>query len=180
MREHRYLAGLSLAGLAMALVLSIAGCGSDDRSSVMDPVVMDTAPPVPPAGTQLMWQMDGKFAIRWNANSEPDLAGYRVYRYEPDPARMSAYVCVSGAGLLAGPKMTMAATQGTAFTLRVSAVDLSGNESAMGESCSFTFAPSTTPPIGEGELPDGRGGSAEPGSGGGSEPAEQNDPHGRG
>jgi hypothetical protein len=43
------------------------------------PLMVDAAPPATPAGLVATVQADGQH-LHWNANTEPDLAGYHVYR----------------------------------------------------------------------------------------------------
>ena len=63
--------------------------------------------------------------LAWDANSEPDLAGYNVYRREAqEPARRM------NEGLLRTPLLRDSTVEpGRSYTYWVTAVDLTGNES---------------------------------------------------
>jgi hypothetical protein len=71
-RSHGFFA---LAACALA-VMMFAGCDSHDDVVVAPP--QDT---VPPAAPQALYSVtgDGKVTLHWVKNTEPDLAGYRVY-----------------------------------------------------------------------------------------------------
>ena len=85
----------------------------------------DTAPPATPTGLSAV-AGDGSVSLTWTANTESDLASYRVYR------------SVNGSG--ASPVLVASPTQagftdtgvsnGTTYDYRVSAVDRTANESA--------------------------------------------------
>ena len=142
MFQPRQMMRLSLLPLAMILAIYLGGCGSDGPTHPIDPGTTDQAPPVPPDGARIDWQMHGKFALAWDRNTEPDLAGYRVYLYAPDPVRGNSYTLISGDRLLTKNTLTVSATDGTSYIFRVTAVDASNNESAMGGPLSYSYSAS--------------------------------------
>lgn len=89
--------------------------------------VMDGAPPAAPAGVNASRQ-GANVRVGWSANSEPDLGGYSVYRAS---ASGGPYSRVTGS-LVTGTQWVDANLPGGATRLwyRVTASDLSGNESA--------------------------------------------------
>jgi hypothetical protein len=105
------------------------------RSTATAPVSLtlrDTFPPAPPTGlaaipgtSATQTSMD----LSWEPGSEPDLAGYLVYRKaasDATPTRLSPTP-------LAGPAFRdLTAIPGTRYSYTVTAVDTSGNESAPG------------------------------------------------
>ncbi|MDG0813886.1 S-layer homology domain-containing protein [Cohnella rhizosphaerae] len=102
----------------------------------------DTTPPAVPAGLTAV-AGEGKAALHWTANTEDDLAGYRVYV-------RAAGAGSWGAALEAGKSASYTATGltgGIAYELAVSAYDKSGNESAK------SGAVQATPTGGGGNLP---------------------------
>lgn len=88
------------------------------RAAALDPP--DTTPPAAPTGLTATGEV-GRVKLTWNANSEPDLAGYIVYRngvrLNQEPIRGTIYYVY---GL----------SYGIGYEFQVSAVDQAGNESA--------------------------------------------------
>lgn len=77
--------------------------------------------------------------VSWNANTEPDLAGYKVYMGTA-PGQYSTPVTVTT------PSYTFqGATDKTTYYVAVSAFDTSGNESALSDEVSI-YVPDVTPP----------------------------------
>lgn len=83
----------------------------------------DTFPPAPPEGLSSIYSA-GAVELIWTANTEPDLAGYNVYRLEGStPQRLNK-------DILKTPIFRdTTATAGATLSYDVTAVDLSGNES---------------------------------------------------
>lgn len=77
--------------------------------------------------------------VTWDANTEPDLAGYKVY-------------CGTASGQYGAPVTVttpsytfQGATDKTTYYVAVSAIDTSGNESALSDEVSV-YVPDVTPP----------------------------------
>ncbi len=156
----------TLLALGLIAAFSVTGCGSDSQGEPVSPLPPDEAPPLAPVGMHVTLQMTGKFVLAWSPNTEPDLAGYRVYLYDPDPARDTAFVLVSGAGLVHSTKLTIGAESGHDYTFRITAVDTSDNESGMSEAFTYTFSPnSTDAPNNQGDDDGERGGGIVSGGG---------------
>ncbi|MER5789095.1 PA14 domain-containing protein [Streptomyces sp. NPDC001980] len=89
---------------------------------------VDTVKPLAPTGFTAAYNRGtGKTTLRWAANKEMDLAGYRVYR------RLSTtqWAKVSGSSLLTSPSFVDATpATGQTFLYEVRAVDKAGRESA--------------------------------------------------
>ncbi len=90
----------------------------------------DTTPPAAPAGL-MATPDDGEVWLDWNNNSEPDLAGYKVYR-STTPG--SDYSKINGPlpleYLTISEYIDSSVTNGTTYYYVVTAVDSSGNESS--------------------------------------------------
>jgi subtilisin family serine protease len=85
----------------------------------------DTTPPAPPTGLGAT-AGNASVALAWNANTEPDLAGYRVYR---STSSGGGYSDVGG-GLVSGTSFNdTGLTNGTTYYYVVRAQDTSGNVS---------------------------------------------------
>ena len=70
--------------------------------------------------------------LSWTPNTEPDLAGYNVYRREVDQG--GAAVLVNNEGLIQEPAYRDKAVQpGHHYAYRITAVDTNGNESKLSE-----------------------------------------------
>ncbi len=94
----------------------------------------DTTPPAPPTGL-VATAGDGSVDLGWNANSEPDLAGYNVYR-ATGPG--GPYTRLNGPLVLATSYSDAGVNNGTTYYYVVSAEDASGNESGDSNEVSAT------------------------------------------
>ena len=126
--------------MLLALVIVAVGCGSDDAQSPTQPTPTDQAPPLTPTGVGLASQSATKVVLRWAPNVDPDLAGYRVYLYDPSPDRSNAYRCLTPLRLWPTNEFASGAVDGTTYCYRITAVDTSGNESTMSDPLTFSFS----------------------------------------
>ncbi len=92
--------------------------------------VYDTAPPATPTGVSAASVTVAGVTLQWAPNSEPDLAGYKIYR--ATAGANGPWTRVDGPALTTTDRYTDGALPSGATQLwyRVSAVDISGNESA--------------------------------------------------
>jgi glucose/arabinose dehydrogenase len=104
----------------------------------------DTSPPAPPADLAAA-AGDGRVDLTWSPNSEPDLAGYDVYR---STTSGSGYTKLNSSLVTASAYADTTATNGTTYYYVVTAVDTSNNPSSFSNQASATpTAPAdTTPP----------------------------------
>jgi hypothetical protein len=94
-----------------------------DASSVVKVTPRDTFPPAPPQGLSSIYAA-GAVELVWTANTEADLAGYNVYRWDNQTAQRL------NKELVRTPIFRDATSPpGKTLTYYVTAVDLSGNES---------------------------------------------------
>lgn len=95
---------------------------------------VDSQPPAAPSNLAAT-AGDGSASLSWNANQESDLAGYRVYRRNPDgwPSTPLATLAKSTTSYT-DPGLR----NGTPYTYRVTAFDQAGNESAASNEASAT------------------------------------------
>ncbi|MCU1517081.1 MAG: hypothetical protein JWQ75_1802, partial [Pseudarthrobacter sp.] len=102
-----------------------------------------TAPPAPSGLTAAPG--DTKVTLAWTAPAADDLAGYRVYR-SLQPVVADTGSLHSGSALVTGTTyVDSSATNGTTYFYAVTAVDLSGNESAKSnEAHAVPVVPNTT------------------------------------
>jgi hypothetical protein len=94
----------------------------------------DTTPPAVPTGIAVA-SGDGELDVDWNANGESDLAGYNIYR---STSSGGTYTKLNGGVLGINAYIDPSVTNGTTYWYKVSAVDDSGNESALSGSASGT------------------------------------------
>ncbi|NNE43335.1 MAG: hypothetical protein HKN12_03935 [Gemmatimonadetes bacterium] len=64
----------------LAMALAFAGGCSDESDNSIVPNNVDTTPPGVPANLVVSGSPQSGIAVDWQANSEPDLAGYMVQR----------------------------------------------------------------------------------------------------
>lgn len=131
--------------IVLALLLApfvLSGCGSDKTTS---PVTQsyDTVPPAAPAMNDAR-TMSGEASIRWQKNTEADLAGYNVYEYAPSPDNENSYHLLNTQVLTNNGYMVAGLTPGSVYYFRVSAVDKAGNESALSRTIAVTVADGPT------------------------------------
>lgn len=113
--------------------------------------VFDTAPPAAPTGLSAT-RVSSSVQLNWNANSEPDLQGYSVYRAT---ASGGPYTKITGALLTNPSDLDSAVPLGaTDVWYQVTASDVSNNESA--RSAAFHLVLTTaTPATAAGEMAPG-------------------------
>jgi fibronectin type 3 domain-containing protein/subtilisin family serine protease len=102
------------------------------------PTPVDTTAPAAPTGITVT-AGDRQVVLDWANNTEPDLAGYRVYRKNPDGSWSSLAMVTASAYTHTG------LTNGTTYTYRVTAHDATGNESPPSGETSATPADRTAP-----------------------------------
>jgi hypothetical protein len=135
--------------LVLAIVAGFvlfAGCGTDKNPQA--PILSDDAPPLAP--TDLAWQVEGNSGVvvlTWAPNTEPDLAGYRVYLFEPDPRRDGAYVLQNPDQLLTEEQWTTPIQYDQVLWVRLTAVDAAGNESSVQRTARITWEPPSSPVV---------------------------------
>jgi hypothetical protein len=106
--------------LALPLVMVfVAGCGSDNPTAPVD-----TIAPVPVAQLEATTVSASGVELVWVANTEPDLAGYRVYR-----STGNGDVTVVGVETSATFR-DGTVVNGNVYRYQVSAFDTAGNESS--------------------------------------------------
>ena len=96
-------------------------------SSLLVPHLLDTAPPATPTGATAAMEGGVNVRVRWSANSEPDLAGYLVYRAL---AAGGPFSRLTPSPIVTTDYLDAPAPDTLSAWYAVSAVDASGNESA--------------------------------------------------
>jgi parallel beta-helix repeat protein len=118
----------------------------------------DLTPPAAPVGLTAT-AGDGSVLLGWTANTEPDLAGYTIYRSTSTGGPFSVIVC----GLTDVAYTDVAVDDGTTYYYMVTAADTSVNESAASAEVSAT--PQTNRgPVAWWDFEDGVAGADIPGT----------------
>ncbi len=118
----------SVAVVAVTLAtFALTGCAAEDTLSTLNQNV-DTAPPSAPVNIRTEAR-GPSVLLDWDASTEADVVGYDVFRYDPDPARESAYIKVNSATVSAS-EYSVDEPSEQATWYRVKAVDLSANRSS--------------------------------------------------
>jgi hypothetical protein len=108
-----------------------------DDSAIVEILAHDSFPPAAPAGLQAVFSampQNSFIDLTWTGNTEPDLAGYNVYRHSGDgpPVKINPE-------LVKTPRFPDPNIQpGMKYFYSVTAVDLRGNESGKSEETSET------------------------------------------
>jgi hypothetical protein len=105
-------------------VFLMIACGNDTAV-----IPADTAPPVAPVGLAVDNETGDLVQITWSPNAEPDLAGYRVYRSHGEDGPFSQV----SVRMLVCPWFYEHVSPMETACFKVTAVDLSGNESAFSQ-----------------------------------------------
>jgi hypothetical protein len=95
--------------------------------SLQVPHLLDTAPPAAPAGLSASNEAGTGVHVQWTANSEPDLAGYHVYRAVSASA---LFTRLTGSPVTTNSYLDATAPDSVSLWYAVSAIDVTGNESA--------------------------------------------------
>lgn len=133
---------------AGALVVMLAGCGSDGGPTALT-TPLDTTAPQAPTGVQLA-SVGSDVVLRWAPNSEPDLARYEVYMYSPGTPGDNTDVSVA---LVVNRSEWRLPMIGEAW-YRVRAVDTAGNRSAPSVGIYANVPVQTADPVGDPDDPD--------------------------
>ena len=108
-----------------------------DDSAIVEILAHDSFPPAAPAGLQAVYSampQNSFIDLTWTANTEPDLAGYNVYRHSGNGLAVKI-----NSELVKTPRFPDPNIQsGMKYFYSVTAVDLRGNESGKSDETSET------------------------------------------
>lgn len=128
---------------AAVLALTSYGCGVGNNVAAPS-TATDSAPPQAPAGLAEGVDATNLHFVQWTANSEPDLSGYQVYQYSPDPARDNAYDLVATLPATQTTWTLPPSSTATTSWIKLRALDHSGNRSAESAALQVTLFPLPT------------------------------------
>ena len=153
MKSFRFMTSM-LTLIALAGLLS--SCGTDSTPTAPGSSLDSTAPPAPSNLAQTNDPASGAAQLEWSASPAGDVAGYQVFEFDPSPERENSYVQV---GETAAGVTTWTLPQTFSFAttyLRVRAVDVSGNRSALSADFAARLGPSnpTGGSSGDTDLPE--------------------------
>gem|GEM_PF-1610152 len=105
MRRSKALTTLLSIALFGALAFAPSGCSNNSSTSSSPDVGFnasgyDPYPPEMPSGLEVQKADASGLKLGWTLNSETDLAGYKVYIYDPSPFCDNSYRCLNSAQLL--------------------------------------------------------------------------------
>ena len=110
------------------------GDGGTPNASAMPSTATSTAPPSPPTSTALPStasstapQSSASVTLAWNSNTEPDLAGYKIYE-ATSPGSYGAAIATLPANTTSFRVTGL--QPGATYFFVITAYDTSGNESA--------------------------------------------------
>jgi len=117
--------------VALASIAVLSGCGNSSDPVRVD---LDNSAPGVPSGLRVY---NDEFSqtrwVEWNAVSAADLAGYQVYRYNPNPMTESSYEMVAEVATPQTRYLLPTIEPGNTVTVRVRAVNNGGKQSAYSE-----------------------------------------------
>jgi hypothetical protein len=133
---------LSWASVMLAASL-VAGCGENLTNPLAAEPSLDTTPPPAPTGLAISMETSlNRGVLQWSPSAAPDVAGYDVFVYAPDPSRNDAYVKVNTVPLTTTDFALAPVGEATTVYYRVRAVDQTGNRSAYSSTASGQLQPS--------------------------------------
>lgn len=109
---------LSISGLLL-------GCGDDSTVAIPEPAL--EAPPAAPSGLSVELNADGYVELTWDANSQPNIRGYNVYRHI---VSQSAIATLNDAPLTETSFIDDQIDRGPVYEYMVTSVTTRGTESA--------------------------------------------------
>lgn len=125
---------------ALPAVAGETGTVESNRSEVLAYTPIDSFPPAPPLSVTIA-SINGIVSIFWPLNSEPDMAGYNIYRTDNESAPDDQWMKLT-------PQLHKTASfrdervqVGKQYFYRITAVDVYGNESARSATVSEVVAP---------------------------------------
>jgi len=131
----------SAAIVATLAAVALTGCAADETLAPINQ--LDAAPPSAPTNVRAQ-TLGSNVILEWDASSDADVVGYDVYRYDPDPARESAYVKVNSSPI-SSVEYVIAERAEQSTWYRVKAVDTSANRSSVSGA---VYAEAGTPELG--------------------------------
>ncbi len=117
------------------------GTRADMGAFYFDQRIQDTIPPATPSSLKAIPQ-NGRVALSWFHEEEPDLSHFKIYRYLNAGIVPSNQDSLGAMGRKARYYIDKTVQNGTAYYYRISAVDSSGNESVLSDEASATPLPS--------------------------------------
>jgi len=91
---------------------------------------------------QALDMINGCSGIKWMANTEPDLAGYRIYMRENNTPLSPVTV---GAETVTKACSELPFKEGNIYVIKLTAFDASGNESPKSDGVAFSWPDTTAP-----------------------------------
>ena len=138
--------GCTVTGLDRSVDLHFAARVADEvnnwsalSNDLLVPHVLDAAPPATPGGLAAA-RVTGGVHLTWTPNTEPDLAGYHVYRAT---TAGGATTRLDASLLTSADFVDTSAPDSVSLWYSVTAVDASNNESA--HSAAYVYSPHGTP-----------------------------------
>lgn len=139
--------------LSVAAVAVLCGCGKTSEPVALEnsPATLDETAPPAPQTLSVNDDGSGGGSLVWSSSAAPDVAGYQVWAYSPDPNRDNSYVQVWTTTGLETNYTIDGSGESTTRYFRVAAVDGSGNRSSL----SAPIAVEVGPPQRVGDPVDG-------------------------
>jgi hypothetical protein len=138
--KHR---SVFLAMAALLVAALVGGCSSDSNPVAANNPT-DTSPPPAPINVRITESVALHAPVlTWDPSTAPDVVGYDVYQFLPDPSRENSYVKLTDQPMVTNEFRLPTVQEPVAVFYRVRAVDLSGNVSAASHTSSGRLEPVT-------------------------------------
>jgi hypothetical protein len=112
------------------VAIALIGCSNGSAPTAPTSNTEDTSPPATPSGLHGA-QLTSGYALAWDASPSPNVSGYQVYQYSPDPATTTSYVQVGATSASQTWWAFPTDMYGGVWHMRVRAVNPAGNASGL-------------------------------------------------
>lgn len=115
--------------LSFVAAAAVSGCGKSNGPTSVAPSLDSTPPNAPETMTVTLDPVTRSRTLSWAPSTAPDLAGYELYLFSPDPTRDNSFTLVAELDVTTNSYQIPTVSRQRTNFYRVRSVDESGNRS---------------------------------------------------